>query len=148
MTAAGTSQRARLEDLTRRFTDAFNRNDLDAVMAFFAKDAVYDEFNGAVSRGRDAIRAVFVPQFRGDFGIVRFEEHDVFADEGSTKALIRWTCVLERDGTRRGWRGLDVLEFDGDLIRHKSTYAKAAVPVLGSHDSVTHNSSLTNERIP
>jgi ketosteroid isomerase-like protein len=60
--------RAELEDLTLRFTDAFNREDLDAVMAFVAEDAVYDQFNGARAVGKAAIRAAFVPQFRGDFG--------------------------------------------------------------------------------
>ena len=36
-------ERAKLIDLTRRFTAAFNRNDLDTVMAFFADDSVYIE---------------------------------------------------------------------------------------------------------
>ena len=45
-------ERAKLIDLTRRFTDAFNRNDLDAVMAFFSDDGVYDEFNGKRNRGK------------------------------------------------------------------------------------------------
>ena len=59
---------AELEDLVVRFTDAFNREDLDAVMAFFADDAVYDEFDGQRRVGKAAIRAAFEPQFRGDFG--------------------------------------------------------------------------------
>lgn len=45
-------ERAKLIELTHRFTDAFNRNDLDAVMAFFADDAVYDEFNGKRTEGQ------------------------------------------------------------------------------------------------
>ena len=47
--------RATLEDLVIRFTDAFNRNDLDGVMAFMADDAVYEEFTGAITQGREAI---------------------------------------------------------------------------------------------
>ena len=124
------ADRAPLERLTRQFTAAFNRNDLDAVMAFFAEGAVYDELNGTTSRGVDEIRAAFIPQFRGDYGSIRFDEEDVVADDASGKAVIRWTCVCEKDGKRRAWRGLDVLEFDGDRIRCKSTYAKARVPLL------------------
>ena len=64
--------RATLRELTIRFTDAFNRDDLAGVMAMMAEDAVYEEFTGRVNRGSAAIRAAFEPQFRGDFGKIRF----------------------------------------------------------------------------
>ena len=60
--------RATLADLVVRFTEAFNANDLEGVLALMAEDAVYEEFAGAINRGKAAIRASFVPQFRGDFG--------------------------------------------------------------------------------
>ena len=116
---------AELEDLVVRFTDAFNREDIDAVMAFFAEDALYDEFDGERSRGKDAIRATFEPQFRGAFGRMRFVTEDLFVDPSSGKALIRWLCTLERDGVVRGWRGLDFLLVRGGRIVEKQTYAKA-----------------------
>ena len=120
-----------LRELTIRFTDAFNRDDLDGVMAMMAEDAVYEEFTGRVHRGSAAIRAAFEPQFRGDFGKMRFETEDLFADAATGKALIRWVCRLE---TRRGpaaWRGLDILHFEDGLVKRKLTYAKAKVPLLG-----------------
>lgn len=30
-----------------------------------------------------------------------------------------------------GWRGLDILHFEDGLVKHKLTYAKAKVPLLG-----------------
>lgn len=114
-----------LEDLVTRFTDAFNRDDLDAVMAFFAEDAVYDEFDGKQSRGKAAIRAAFEPQFRGAYGRIRFAAEDLFVDPASGKGLIRWLCTFERDGRKRGWRGLDVLHVRDGRIAEKLTYAKA-----------------------
>jgi ketosteroid isomerase-like protein len=122
-----------LRELTIRFTDAFNRDDLDGVMALMAEDATYEEFTGAVSHGKSAIRAAFEPQFRGDFGKMRFETEDLFVDPAAAKALIRWVCRLE---TRRGpaaWRGLDILHFEDGLVKRKLTYAKAKVPQLGDH---------------
>ena len=65
-------QRAHLVDLARHFVDAFNRNDLDSVMSFFADDAIYDEFNGKRNVGRTAIRAAFEPQFNGAYGKMQF----------------------------------------------------------------------------
>ena len=122
--------RATLEELTIRFTEAFNRDDLDGVMAMMADDAVYEEFTGAVNRGRAAIRAAFVPQFRGDFGKMRFETEDLFVDATTGKALIRWVCTLETKRGPAGWRGLDILHVEGGLVKHKLTYAKAKVPLL------------------
>lgn len=122
--------RTALEDLVIRFTDAFNRDDLDGVMAMMADDAVYDEFNGTRSVGKAAIREAFVPQFRGDFGVIRFVTEDLFGDAESGKALIRWSCTLARDGVTRAWRGLDILHVAHGLVTEKHTYAKADVPRL------------------
>ncbi len=60
-----------------------------------------DEFDGRRHAGRDAIRAAFVPQFRGDFDRIRFHEEDLFVDPAAGRALISWTCTLERDGKTR-----------------------------------------------
>ncbi len=123
-----------LRDLTLRFTDAFNREDLDAVMAFIAEDAVYDQFDGARAVGKAAIREAFVPQFRGDFGTMRFVQEDLFVDAAAGKSLISWMCTLERGGVKRGWRGLDVLHFANGVVVEKHTYAKADVPQLRAVD--------------
>jgi ketosteroid isomerase-like protein len=117
-----------LVDLVIRFTDAFNRNDLDAVMSFFSDDALYDEFNGTRSRGLAAIRDAFAPQFRGEFGRIQFHVEDVFADADSGKAVVRWRCELTGGLTEGSWRGLDILHVDAGRITHKLTYAKADAP--------------------
>lgn len=128
--SASTPSHDALLELVVAFTDAFNRDDLDAVMAYLAEDAIYDQFDGGRAEGKAAIRAAFVPQFRGDYGTIRFVTEDVFVDAAAGKAMIRWLCTLTRDGTTRGWRGLDLLRFEGRLVKEKHTYAKADVPRL------------------
>jgi uncharacterized protein (TIGR02246 family) len=123
-------ERKQLEDLVVRFTEAFNRDDLDGVMSFMAEDAIYDEFNGRLNRGKQAIREALVPQFRGDFGRIRFQTEDRFVDPDTGKALIRWLCTLESDGQSSAWRGLDILRFEDGLLAEKHTYAKAKLPLI------------------
>ena len=68
-----------LIELARSFIDAFNRNDLEAVMGLFDEDALYDECNGRRNQGKAAIRRAFEPQFSGAFGEMRFLDEDLFA---------------------------------------------------------------------
>ena len=134
-----------------RFVEAFNVNDLDAVVTFFAEDAVYKPGDGSVHRGPAAIHRAFAPQFNGAFGTMRFDEHDRLIDEEGRKAAIRWVCrhdlagakttgfsqFLQRlvigifVGQRFGWEGLDVFHFDSTgKIVGKFTYANYSRPQL------------------
>ena len=124
--------RERLVALTREFLDAFNRLDLDAVMSFFAKDAVYEEFHGKENYGLAEIRAAFEPQFGGAWGEIRFLPEELVVDPEAREVMASWRCTLERvQGRPASWRGLDLLRFDdeGRVVR-KSTYAKAKAPLL------------------
>jgi ketosteroid isomerase-like protein len=124
--------RAHLLDLTNRFVDAFNRNDLDSVMAFFADDGVYDEFNGRRNVGKAAIRAAFEPQFSGAYGEMKFLDEDMFADPEAGKVMASWRCTLSVKGEPTSWRGLDLMHFKGDKLVQKLTYAKTKVPLFQS----------------
>jgi ketosteroid isomerase-like protein len=117
-----------LEALTRDFTGAFNEEDLPKVLSYFADDAIYDEFNGARQEGLAAIEAAFAPQFRGDFGEMRFVDDDLFVDAENQKTMISWECTLRSGDKFGGWRGLDILHFKDGKIIQKLTYAKADKP--------------------
>ena len=115
-----------LIDAARQFTRAFNENDLEGVMDWFAVDSVYDQFDGTQARGRDEIRTAFEPQFAGAFGVMKFNEEELFVDADERKAMISWACSIESKHGTVSWRGLDLLSFDKRLkITRKSTYAKA-----------------------
>lgn len=133
------------------FVEAFNRNDLDAVMGFFADDAVYRPGDGTEHRGRPAIRSTFEPQFAGAYGKMYFEEYDRLVDVAARKIAIRWSChhdmtgpkgarvpALQRflyrmlmGGTTAGWHGLDVFHLDeAGKIAGKFSYGESKRPLL------------------
>ena len=122
------ASREQLEEWVEDFTEAFNRENIDEVMAYFADDAIYDEFHGERHVGKEAIRAAFEPQFEGKYGRMRFHTEDMFLDVETGKAMISWLLTLESGDRAGGWRGLDLLHFrDGKLVE-KHTYAKTERP--------------------
>ena len=123
------STRAELATVVDRFFAAWARHDLDAAMACVAEDAIYDEFNGTLWRGKAAVREGFLPNFRGDYGDIQFQIEDLFIDEQQQEALARWLCVFRWKGTQRAWRGLDILRLRDGLIVEKLTYAKSERPL-------------------
>ena len=120
--------KSQIEDLINRFTDGFNRDDLDFVMEFFTEDATYVEFNGKQNHGKHEIREAFEPQFRGDFGKMRFKDKEFFIDEQSGKALFNWWCIIEIDGKTQKCDGLDIFNFEDGLIKKKRTYFLCEMP--------------------
>ena len=74
--------------LTRRAFEAVNQRDIDAVMSFFAPDAVFDG-RVEVSEGRAAIRAVLDDWF-GSFAELRMGvEELVVLDDGVLLAVVK-----------------------------------------------------------
>lgn len=124
--------REELAKITADFLGAFNTNDLDKTMSFFADDGVYEEFNGKMSRGLDAVRAAFAPQFDGAFGEMKFLDEDLIVDSEARKVMASWTCTLEVKGRPTAWRGLDAMTFNEQgKLTHKLTYAKTKAPLFG-----------------
>ena len=124
------TDRQHLTELTQQFMMAFNENDLDTVMSFFAEESAYDEFNGTHNTGKEAIRAAFTPQFTGQFGRMQFLDDDLFIDAETGKVMASWRCTLNVKGQPTSWRGLDLLHFEGDKLVRKLTYAKTKVPLF------------------
>ena len=128
--------RAALEKLVIDFTEAFNREDIDEVMSYFAADALYDEFNDIRHAGKDAIRAALVPQFAGAYGRMRFHTEDLFLDVEAGKAMIRWVLTLEEEARQGAYRGLDILHFENGKLTEKHTYCKAKIPFIRNKKSL------------
>ena len=77
-------------ELTRRAFEAVNRRDIDAVMSFFAPDAVLDgRLVDGLYEGRTAIRG-FLDEWLGSYAELRYEvEEFVVLDDGVVLAVVK-----------------------------------------------------------
>ena len=125
-----TDRRDELISLTNEFVNAFNRMNLDDVVAFFAEDGIYEDSAGGRHIGHDAIRSAFEPLVGGSRGKIRFDGEDVFVETGTGKVLASWRLNLDKDGEISVIRGIDVLEFADNKLKKKMAYMKVDKPHL------------------
>ena len=102
--------------------DAFNAHDVDAIMAFFTEDCVYDTPRGQRLVGTEEVRKGFQARFDGIPDIVYDDDrHFVSGDRGVSEWTIRGTQV---SGERIEVRGCDLFEFTDGRISRKDSYWK------------------------
>ena len=113
--------------LLDKITDAYNRNDTDAVMSFFAEDAVFDhatgpDINGTRFSGLNTIRGIFQGLF-DNVESVHWEPIDTRVS--GDKAYCEFHRIAKlKSGEIQDFLSVDVLTFRGGLIIHKDTFYK------------------------
>jgi ketosteroid isomerase-like protein len=117
-------------ELADAVTDAFNSNDIDRVMSFFAENAVFNhaagsEIHGTSTIGADAIRAVFGGMFER-VESVKWEPIDTRVDGDKAFCQSRRTTRLP-SGEVEDCHMVDILTFHDNKIIHKDTYYKRVV---------------------
>ena len=119
-----------LDDLARLF-DAFNRHDIDGVMAFFAPDCVFDavggpEVYGTRFSGTQAIAEAFsgVWQAMPD---ARWAHHSHLVH--GDRAVSEWVFSgTQADGSRIEAEGCDLFTLAGGKIIRKQAFRKNRPP--------------------
>lgn len=110
-------------DVIRRFNEAFNRHDVDAVMALMTADCVFENTlprpDGERFEGATAVRAFWQGFFQSAPG-ARFETEEIFAigDRGVARWVFHW------DDQGGHVRGVDVLRVRDGRVAEKLAYVK------------------------
>ncbi len=124
---ATTGDQAITFELLDAIGDAFNANDIDAVMTFFHEDAIFDhaagpDVHGTRFEGKDALRNVFGGLFE-NVENVHWETLD--ARISGEKAYCEYRRIARmKSGEVQDFLSMDVLTFQDGLIIHKDTYYK------------------------
>ena len=116
------------------FAEAWNRHDVDALMAFMTEDCVFEasagpDISGTRYVGREAVRAGFAEVW-ATFPDAHWDNarHFVFGERGVSE----WTFTGTRaDGTRVEVDGCDLFTFRDGRISLKDSYRKNR-PALAS----------------
>jgi ketosteroid isomerase-like protein len=114
-------------EMLRQVAAAFDRHDLDAIMAHFADDAVFEGPRGPDRWGqrfvgREAVRDAFAARFSG-IPDVRYADDDHFVD--GDRGASEWTLSgTTTTGHRIEVRGCDLWTIrDGKIVK-KDSYWK------------------------
>ena len=110
--------------------DAFNSNDIDAVMKFFAEDAVFDHAIGPSPYGK---RFIGIDEIHNVFNGLFKKVHKVHWETLDCRIVgNKAFCEYRRnasykDGSEEEFFSVDILAFRGNLIVHKDTYYKQRI---------------------
>ena len=119
------------EQLLESFADAWNRHDVDALMAMMTEDGVFEasagpDVNGQRHEGQQAVRAAYAAVF-AQFPDARWNNprHVVKGNRGVSE----WTFTgTSTDGRRVEVTGCDLFTFRDGKIAIKNSYRKNRTP--------------------
>ena len=108
-----------------RFNDAFNRHDVDAVMALMTDDCVFDNTRPAPDGerfvGQAAVRTFWAEFFRRS-PHARFDPEEIFAV--GDRCVVRWRYHWVKDGKPGNVRGVDIVRVRNGKVAEKLSYVK------------------------
>jgi ketosteroid isomerase-like protein len=110
----------------QRFNEAFNRHDVDAVMAAMTEDCLFENTSpppdGERYYGQAAVRAYW-EHFFVSSPHATFETEDIFA--GGDRCVVCWRYRwVEQDGKHGHIRGVDVFRVRDGKVAEKFAYVK------------------------
>ena len=112
--------------IVEQFSAAFNRQDLDTVMALMTQDCVFDNTSPAPAGtryvGQDAVRRAFHAFFTSS-PHANFRTEEIFAAED--RCVVRWVYEwVDETGAPGYVRGVDIFRVRDGKIAEKLSYVK------------------------
>lgn len=138
MTGETAMTREEISSTLEGWLEAWNRHDLDEVLALFSDDAVFETWTGIRIVGRENMRKAWEEWFEA--GGFRFVSEDIVIDEYRQIAVFPW--IYEGParcfgGKKEKRRGIDLIVFEDGLITGKITYTKTSIEVEGRRITLT-----------
>jgi uncharacterized protein YceH (UPF0502 family) len=113
-----------LEDVIDAYNEAWNRHDLDAIVALHAPGMVFENWNAGERAEGGAVRA-HIAQIFANWPDLRFTGRSLYV--GDDFVVQEWTAhATHPNGKELTWEGVDIFPFrDGKILR-KDVYSNAS----------------------
>ena len=114
---------AELERMIERYNDAWNAQDLDAILALHAADMVFENHTAGERAEGDGVREHIATIF-ANWPDLSFAGRRLYARDGLV--VSEWTATATTpDGRRLTWDGVDVFPCEDGRILRKDVYSAA-----------------------
>lgn len=116
-------------DTLQQILDAFNRHDLDAIMAYFSEDCTFDMPRGPESwgqryTGKAEVREALAGRFKGIPDVHYGNDRHWLSADGNM-GVSEWTLTgTTTAGVRVNVNGCDLWEFRNGKVTRKNSYWK------------------------
>jgi ketosteroid isomerase-like protein len=114
-----------LRETIERYNDAWNRQDVDAIVSLHAPDFGFHNWTANERVEGDAVRGHLERIFRNTPSL-RFAGRRLYTRDGLV--VSEWTAQAERDGQLLEWDGVDVFPCEDGLIKRKDVYSSSHAP--------------------
>ncbi len=122
-----------LEETIRRYNQAWNDHDLDAIVSMHAPDMVFENHTAGESADGAEVREHIGGIFE-TWPDIHFETRRLYVRDGvvtqewtasatHSNPMRRGDLAAEPSGKRVEWRGVDVIPFEDGLVKRKDVYS-------------------------
>jgi steroid delta-isomerase-like uncharacterized protein len=122
-----------LDAAIARYNGAWNAHDLDAIMSMHAPDMVFENHTAHERAEGDAVRGHIAAIFE-TWPDIRFDGRRTYCRQGlvvqewtatatHASTMSRGALFAEQSGKKISWDGLDVIPFEGGLVKRKDVYS-------------------------
>lgn len=133
MSDQGNNSAEALEATIARYNEAWNAHDLDAIIAMHAPDMVFENHTAGEAASGSEVRTHIGAIF-ATWPDIAFATRRLYVREGlvvqewtatatHAREMRRGDLVAAPTGRRIEWDGLDVIPFEGGLIKRKDVYS-------------------------
>jgi hypothetical protein len=123
----------KIADRLQNWLKAWDEYDLEAVMEWMHEEVVFENWDGLIVNGKNALQKLWTPWFFFNRGF-KFICEAIFIDEQTQQVAFQWryegfSFEKKYKGLNEIRRGVDILDLlDGKIIS-KSSYSKTGIQI-------------------
>jgi steroid delta-isomerase-like uncharacterized protein len=112
------------QELIERYNDAWNAQDVDAIVSMHAPDIVFENHTAGERAEGDAVRQHIAGIFES-WPDLRFSSRRLYVREGLVVSEWTASATHQASGKRVEWDGIDIFPIEDGVIKRKDVYSNS-----------------------